>query len=345
MPFEDKKVIPLQLFEINTMNEDVLSSLIYKCVCVILIYDKTSYSSFLKVQKILSIISTVKNQNIMLNVILLQNKIDKEGTAAIEENEVNRYIASFEQSEHKSIQIDFFLISTKTKENIQKVKNLLFKIYSTSPRSSNIIPKKIMSPNNLLNDDSYNVFKIILLGDSTVGKTSFFHRFFLNEFTNSFTSTIGINETSKFIKIYKQIFKIQLWDTAGQERFRSIPKQYYSKADGIILLYDITNEDSFEGIARWVTDIHETTGESLIIYLVGNKIDLFENAKVSCEKAKKIAKEGKMKFVQVSCKWDLNVSDVTYSLIYDMFIETYSDKGKLNDSVMIGNESKKKSCC
>ena len=110
MPFEDKKVIPLQLFEINTMNEDVLSSLIYKCVCVILIYDKTSYSSFLKVQKILSIISTVKNQNIMLNVILLQNKIDKEGTAAIEENEVNRYIASFEQSEHKSIQIDFFLI-------------------------------------------------------------------------------------------------------------------------------------------------------------------------------------------------------------------------------------------
>ena len=342
MKFEDQSIKNIQLFEFNTMNEDTIDALMFMCNCIIIIYDKSSYASYLKAQKVYSTISICKHSDYTLNVIFIENKTDIESMSNIDEKEQENYISLITDNDNH-IHIERFTLSLKTKENLYSIKKCILKHYSNSIFP--ILPKQKISPCLLSNDESYNVFKIILLGDSTVGKTSFYNRFFLNEFTNNFTSTIGINETSKFIKINKKLFKIQLWDTAGQERFRSIPKQYYSKADGIILLYDITKEDTFESIAKWVSDIKDATDDNLKIYLVGNKLDLNEQRKVPKNTAKRVANEGNMKFCEVSCKWDLNVSEVTYDIIYDMYHENYKEKAKLNDSIDINEESNKRKCC
>jgi Ras-related protein Rab-1A len=209
----------------------------------------------------------------------------------------------------------------------------------------NIIPKKIIHPLKNTKEHGYNSFKIILLGDSTVGKSTFSNRFFKNEFETNFISTFGIQESSKNIKIYENIYKIQLWDTAGQERFRSIPQKYFEKADGIILIYDITNEETFDNIISWVNDIKKSRNENVIIYLIGNKVDLVEERKISNESGKKIAIDQNMKFIEISAKWDLNISDVVYNLVFDIYTLNFI---RDNDFINIKNQdynSNKSSCC
>ena len=113
-------------------------------------------------------------------------------------------------------------------------------------------------------------------------------------------------------------YKIQIWDTAGQERFESIPKQYYERMEGVFLFYDITNEHSFDNMIKWLKDIYECGNENLIIYILGNKIDLIEGRKISFFMGNNFAKQKNMKFMEISCKLDLNISDVVYCMIYDI---------------------------
>ena len=185
---------------------------------------------------------------------------------------------------------------------------------------------KIIDFDDLLNTKNYNQaieknnenIKIILLGDSLVGKTSFLNQFFSNEFNPNLTSTIGINEYSKMI-FYNDIFyKIQIWDTAGQERFESIPRQYYEKMEGVFLFYDITNEYSFDNMLKWLKDIYESGNENLVIYILGNKVDLINERKISYEMGKNFAIHKNIKFMEISCKLDLNISDVVYCMVFDI---------------------------
>lgn len=108
-----------------------------------------------------------------------------------------------------------------------------------------------MSPNTA--PDS--VFKIVLIGDSGVGKTSFLQRFCNNFFKESFSTTIGVDFQVKNVQIDNRVIALQLWDTAGQERYRSITKQYFRKADCVICMYDVTSEQSFKNIRNWITSI------------------------------------------------------------------------------------------
>ena len=238
-----------------------------------------------------------------------------------------------------------YSIENTNKQSEKNNKNIIFD--PNKPRIKYVKTKafkRIMAPALDKGIEGYNVFKIILLGDTTVGKTAFFYRFLLNEFTNTFTSTIGINDSSKYIKIYDNTYKIQLWDTAGQERFKSIPKKYYEKADGIILLYDITKEESFNNTVKWIKDIYSAASESLVLYLVGNKADLNEQRKVKYEHGLKLAQDKNMKFVEVSCKWDLNVSDVIYSIVFDMY-KINNLEGNNNFSLNHSKITKNNHCC
>ena len=269
-----------------------------------------------------------------------------------------------DSNKYLNIPIVYISISNITKHNILKLKNIIIntfktKVYLSPPiqlfsNEKNIskeIIKKISPPkqkilpltNNIEEEELYNEFKIILLGDTTVGKTAFFRRFFLNEFSDSFTSTLGINETSKYVKIDNKIFKIQIWDTAGQKRFKTIPQKYYEKADGIILIYDITNEESFNNISQWTKDIRKTGSEHLIVYLLGNKVDLIEERKIYAEQGRQIAFNEKMKFIEISCKWDLNVSDIVFCLVYDMYLVIKLDEKKLLE--LDKNAAQSKSSC
>ena len=259
------------------------------CKCVIILFDKTNYSSYLKAQKFIQIITSLKPHETPLHIEFLMNKTELQNENEIQDEEVQNYIIQQTPLYIKSnITLTYYQISAITKHNFQKLQNTLHSIYMQSQSHSHMFPQNIISfpSTTTTNDNVYcssnNIYKIILLGDTTVGKTSFYHRFFSNEFTPNFTSTIGINESSKIICIKNTIFKIQIWDTAGQERFRSIPKKYYSKADGIILIYDTTKDETFDNIALWTKDIDEGVDDddTLKMYLVGNKIDLIGGGEI-----------------------------------------------------------------
>ena len=187
----------------------------------------------------------------------------------------------------------------------------------------------------------------ILLGDSLSGKSSFLMRFFKNKFSDSFMTTIGMDKEVKVIKINKQIYHFNLWDTAGEERYRSLPMNYFQKADGIFLLFDINNSNSFENIEMWVNDVIDKSKENkhLKIYLIGNKIDL--KRKVLKEDAIKLAKKLDIKYFESSNKLNLNI----YEIVSHMIMECYENTRNGNEIIgqklfkAVENKNKKRGCC
>jgi Ras-related protein Rab-1A len=152
------------------------------------------------------------------------------------------------------------------------------------------------------------LFKIILVGDSGVGKTSLFSRYTDDIFTESFISTIGIDFKMKTITVKNKKVRLQIWDTAGQERFRTIVQSYYRGAQSIIIVFDITDIKSFENVKCWLSEINKYVLDEQFaqILLVGNKNDLATRA-VSYELAKQFAIENQMKYIETSAKSSSNV--------------------------------------
>ncbi len=367
--------------EFNTMDIDLIPSISYLCQCIIIIFDKNQYQTFLMAKKLVTYIRNNNNidENDCNNIILVStfNDINKNIFERIEidENEINDLIYNINSLPNSlsgisgvlvetcKISVEYISVSNITKHNILKLKNMILKSYNSNINLSmpllglnNIdsnneknnkernvkLPKLIITP--LKNtEEAYNSFKIVLLGDSNVGKTAFFRRFFRNEFDGHFISTFGIDEASKNIKIFENIYKIQLWDTAGQERFRSIPQKYYDKADGIILMYDITSIETFDNIMSWISNIRKKANKNVIIYLIGNKCDLLNKRKISFDSGRKMAVDNKIKFIEISVKWDLNVSDVMYNLIYEVYeICGIKDENFIN---LNKRYTKNKTCC
>ncbi|VDM96437.1 unnamed protein product, partial [Thelazia callipaeda] len=120
------------------------------------------------------------------------------------------------------------------------------------------------------------VFKVVFVGDSAVGKTSFLQRLCYNQFKPVFNATIGVDYTVKTFHLDHCVVALQLWDTAGQERFRSITKQYFRRADGVILMFDVTSEQSFLNVRNWITSVKADVEETCMLCLVGNKSNLCE---------------------------------------------------------------------
>ena len=149
--------------------------------------------------------------------------------------------------------------------------------------------------------------KIITLGNTHVGKSSLIVKFIENKFSISYMSTIGFDVKFKSIRINDEEVKITIHDTAGQERFRSLAGSYIKKAQGILLVYDITDEKSFEEIGNWMNNIKEEAGDKLPIILVGNKCDLKDARKVPKVEGQKAAKNYNMTFFETSCKDGDNV--------------------------------------
>merc|ERR1712196_737176 len=118
------------------------------------------------------------------------------------------------------------------------------------------------------------LFKLLLIGDSGVGKSCLLLRFADDTYTETYISTIGVDFKIRSIEIDGKVIKLQIWDTAGQERFRTITSSYYRGAHGIIVVYDITDEDSFTAVARWITEIERFAGQDVNKMMVGNKADL-----------------------------------------------------------------------
>ena len=187
------------------------------------------------------------------------------------------------------------------------------------------------------------LYKILLLGDSSVGKTCFLMRYTDNTFQEIHMSTIGLDYKLKNVQLDDgKMVKIQIWDTAGQDRFRSITKNYYKGAHGIILIYDITNKKSFENVRNWINQIKEEVSEKVSIILVGNKIDDEEHRVVLTEDGEKIAKELGLMFFECSAKSGVNI-DSTFNELVKKTVENYSKVAK--GETLKNKKGGKKVCC
>ena len=153
-----------------------------------------------------------------------------------------------------------------------------------------------------MEDDYDYLIKIVIVGDSGVGKTNLLSRFSVNKFEENTRNTIGVDFTAVDLKISEKSVKAQFWDTAGQEKYRSIASAYYKNAQGVIMVYDMTRRDTFEHIENWWEELKEQGDPNINMILVGNKADLLEERVVTTEEAADLAKMKDIFFMEVSAK-------------------------------------------
>ncbi|KAK1800775.1 hypothetical protein P4O66_005961 [Electrophorus voltai] len=154
-------------------------------------------------------------------------------------------------------------------------------------------------------------FKLVFLGEQSVGKTSLITRFMYDSFDNTYQATIGIDFLSKTMYLEDRTIRLQLWDTAGQERFRSLIPSYIRDSAAAVVVYDITNVNSFQQTTKWIDDVRTERGSDVIIMLVGNKTDLADKRQVAIEEGEKKAKELNVMFIETSAKAGYNVKQVS----------------------------------
>ena len=201
------------------------------------------------------------------------------------------------------------------------------------------------------------LYKIIIIGDAAVGKSNILTRYSKNEFSENTRSTVGVELGVKFIKVKGINTKIQIWDTAGQERYRSITSSYYKGSHGCFIVYDITNESSFNNVEKWYEYVQKEAGKNISIILVGNKCDLENERKITKEKGQEKAKNLKCAFFETSALSGVNISQIFEELTNNIYDSTGGLKNedefdiefeKDNKVVNINNKdetTKKKKCC
>ena len=187
------------------------------------------------------------------------------------------------------------------------------------------------------------LYKILLLGDTSVGKTCFFMQYIDNTFHEVHISTVGLDNKIKDVELDDKVYKVQIWDTAGQDRFRSITKNYFKGAHGIVLLYDITDKGTFESVRNWIKQIKEEVDDNVCIILVGNKIDLEDKRQVSKEQGESMAAEYGLMHFECSAKTGENIHE-SFNELLKKTVENFS-KAAENIQLRKIKKKNKKNCC
>mmetsp|Transcript_31020 Transcript_31020/g.70963 ORF Transcript_31020/g.70963 Transcript_31020/m.70963 type:complete len:204 (+) Transcript_31020:52-663(+) len=155
--------------------------------------------------------------------------------------------------------------------------------------------------------DYQDLFKVLLIGDSAVGKSSILLRFADDTYHAAYTSTIGVDFKIRTVNQDSRVIKLQLWDTAGQERFRTITQSYYRGSHGIIVVYDVTDRNSFDHVKHWLEEVEKYAPRGVVRLLVGNKCDLISKRVVTTEEAQEFASEKGITFTETSARSAQNV--------------------------------------
>uniref|UniRef100_A0A6V7QW57 Ras-related protein Rab11D n=1 Tax=Ananas comosus var. bracteatus TaxID=296719 RepID=A0A6V7QW57_ANACO len=163
------------------------------------------------------------------------------------------------------------------------------------------------------------VFKVVLIGDSAVGKSQILARFARNEFSLDSKATIGVEFQTRTLQIQQKRIKAQIWDTAGQERYRAVTSAYYRGAVGALLVYDITKRQSFDHIPRWLDELRSHADKNIVIMLVGNKSDLEDQRAVATEDAREFAQKEGLFFLETSALEATNVETAFQTVLTEIF--------------------------
>mmetsp|Transcript_29332 Transcript_29332/g.87737 ORF Transcript_29332/g.87737 Transcript_29332/m.87737 type:complete len:210 (+) Transcript_29332:44-673(+) len=209
-----------------------------------------------------------------------------------------------------------------------------------------------------MGDNEYDfLFKVVLIGDSGVGKSNLLSRFTRNEFSLDSKSTIGVEFATKSIVAEGKTIKAQIWDTAGQERYRAITSAYYRGAVGALLVYDISKHGTFDNVERWLKELRDHAEANIVVMLVGNKSDLKNQRDVETDEAMAFAEQHNLAFIETSAL-DASGVDVAFQNILTEIYrlmnkkQMQADPGKSGVSVgkgeaisLGGKTEKKKNCC
>ena len=203
-------------------------------------------------------------------------------------------------------------------------------------------------------DQEYDyLFKLLLIGNSNVGKSSLFLRFVDDIWNDTFVPTIGVDFKIKTFELDDKKIKMQIWDTAGQERFKNIIASYYRGAHGILLIYDITDKDSFKNLQNWLIEIEKNANKNVLKVLIGNKSDLEEKRVITINEGKEFADTYGLKFIETSAKKNCNVNEAFETLGREIMAANADkkfNKAKQNKTISVSsaqdlNVAKKGGCC
>lgn len=162
------------------------------------------------------------------------------------------------------------------------------------------------------------IYKYIIIGDSGVGKSCILLQFEKNTFDQNKENTVGVEFGNKIIEVDGRKTKLQIWDTAGQEQFKSITRSYYRAVAGALLVFDVTNERSFENVKNWLEEARANGNPELVILLVGNKVDMTEKRRISREVAEKLANDNGIKYMEASAKERINIDPLFLTVAQDI---------------------------
>ncbi|KAK7096118.1 ras-related protein Rab-11B-like [Littorina saxatilis] len=178
-------------------------------------------------------------------------------------------------------------------------------------------------------DDQYDyIWKVVLVGDSGVGKTNLLSRFTRNEFNAESKSTIGVEFATRNVNIKGKMVRAQIWDTAGQERYRAITSVYYRGAVGALVVYDITKSQTFHNLDKWLEELKEHAESSARIMLVGNKTDLKHLRAITMDDGRALAEKNNFSFTETSALDSTNVGEAFNNLLVDIFKTQVDEQGK-----------------
>jgi small GTP-binding protein len=328
-------IYEIKITEKNENQSTNLNTLLLDCQGIIYLIDNT-VNSFECMKNLINLLNF--NDKNYSKQILIKNKSD----LIYNENISNETITNFLSSKNN---INFIEVSLQYKTNFNQIQTFLIDSFS----AKNSIPSNnILENSNIANTQKIpvegNSIKLLLLGDTSVGKSSFINRYFKNFFQEEFLSTIGLDSQNKIIKIFNDKYKLTIWDTAGQERFRSITRNYYKNADGVFLIYDVNDSENYDNITKWVNDIKENNtavDNKITIYLLGNKIDLNQR-KIDYVRAEEMAKNLGVKYFEISCKLNININEVVNRMVLDVYQKSNNPKGQ---SLDINKKKENGGCC